>query len=176
MDIEIRQEKPEDLNPVFKLLDTAFKNDKLSDHNEQFLVERLRKSNSFIPDLSLVAVVNDKIVGYILLTKVLIKNNQNQFESLALAPVAVLPEYQNRGIGSRLITKSHDIAKAQGFNSIVLLGHEKYYPKFGYVQASKFNITFPFEAPKENCMVKELVVNALVGITGVVEYPVEFNS
>lgn len=172
----IRQEKTTDFNAVFDLIEKAFKTEKLSDHREQFLVERLRKSNSFIPELSMVAEIDDKIVGHILLTKLKIKNNQTEFNSLALAPVSVLPEHQGNGIGGMLIEQAHKTAKELGYQSIVLLGHEKYYPRFGYEQADKYGIELPFDVPKENCMVIELTKKGLDGVVGVVEYPKEFNE
>ncbi|MEM0991954.1 MAG: N-acetyltransferase [Bacteroidota bacterium] len=148
----------------------------MSDHKEQFLVERLRKSSAFISELSMVAEVGGKIVGHILLTKLKIKQETNEFDSLALAPVSVLPEFQGKGIGGKLILESHKKAKALGHKSIVLLGHEKYYPRFGYEQAAKYGIELPFEVPKENCMVIELVENGLNGVRGMVEYPKEFSE
>ena len=74
MEIAIRQEESKDFKAVFYLIEEAFKTEKLSDHKEQFLVERLRKSDAFIPELSLIAEIDNKIVGYILLTKLKIKN------------------------------------------------------------------------------------------------------
>lgn len=172
--IYIRQEKQEDRSYVFKIIEEAFKNMEYTDHKEQFLVERLRKSQAFIPELSLVAVLEKKVVGYILLSKIKIKNTTTEYNSLAVAPVAVLPEYQNRGIGGLLLKAAHERAKALGFKSAVLLGHAVYYPKFGYKQASTFNIKLPFEVPLENCMAIELVENGLSGVTGTVQYPAEF--
>ncbi|MCP2045551.1 putative N-acetyltransferase YhbS [Pontibacter sp. HSC-36F09] len=146
----------------------------MSDHKEQFLAERLRKSNSFIPKLSLVAVKGVKVVGHILLTKLEIKNKQQLFESLSLAPVAVLPAYQHQGIGAMLIEQAHKVAKSLGYTSFILVGHENYYPRFGYKRASTFGITFPFEVPDANAMAVELVENGLAGISGEVKYPKEF--
>ena len=176
MKITIRQEKSTDFNAVFELIEKAFKTEELSDHKEQFLVERLRKSNAFIPELSMVAEVENKIVGHILLTKLKIKNNQDEFESLALAPVSVLPEYQRNGIGGMLIEQSHKNAKELGYKSIVLLGHESYYPRFGYSRADEFGIELPFDAPKENCLAIELIGNGLNNVNGIVEYPEEFDE
>jgi len=176
MEITIRQEKTADYKAVFEIIESAFKSEQFSDHTEQFLVERLRKSNAFVPELSIVAEIKHEIVGHILLTKLKIKNDQNQFDSLALAPVSVLPKYQGNGIGGMLIEKAHQTAKELGYQSIVLLGHEKYYPRFGYQQADKFGIELPFEAPKENCMVIELIEDGLKGVSGTVEYPKEFNE
>lgn len=172
----IRQEENRDFKSVFQLIEKAFENEKLSDHKEQFLVERLRKSEAFIPELSIIAEIEGEIVGHILVTKLKIKNATGEFESLALAPVSVLPEFQGKQIGSKLIIESHRKARELGYKSIVLLGHEKYYPRFGYKQADKYGIELPFEVPKENCMVIELVDDGLKGINGVVEYPKEFNE
>ncbi len=174
MNVQLRQEKETDFTAVFNLIKEAFESEQISDHQEQFLVERLRNSNTFIPELSIVAEIEDKVVGYILLTKLKIKNNRNEFDSLALAPVCVLPAYQGKGIGGRLIEHAHTIAQKLGHRSIVLLGHENYYPKYGYLQADQFGIELPFDVPKENCMAIELVENGLKGIRGIVEYPKEF--
>ncbi|HLU93421.1 MAG TPA: N-acetyltransferase [Membranihabitans sp.] len=132
MDIKVRQENQTDYDAVFELIEKAFKKLPSSDHREQFLVQRLRKSTAFVPELSLVAELENKIVGHILLTKLKIKNGPNEFDSLALAPVSVLPEYQGKGIGGTLIQEAHKRARELDYQSIVLLGHENYYPKFGY--------------------------------------------
>ncbi len=174
MKIIIRQETTRDHESVFNLIDKAFRTVEISDHQEPFLVERLRASEAFVPELSLVAQQEKKIVGHILLTKIRIVNDREIFESLTLAPVTVLPEFQNKGIGGQLIVEAHKRAKKMGFKSIILLGHSHYYPKFGYQLASKFGIKLPFEAPEENCMAVELVKNGLQGITGMVEYSKEF--
>lgn len=174
MQITIRQERPEDFKAVFKVIEKAFEALQFSDHKEQFLVERLRKSGAFIPELSMVAEIDNEIIGHILLTKLKIKNDETKFDSLALAPVSVLPDYQRKGIGELLITASHKTAKELGFKSIVLLGHKDYYPRFGYKLAADFGIIFPFDVANENCMVLELVENGLKGVQGTVEYPKEF--
>lgn len=174
MKFNIRTENHEDFEAVSALIQNAFEHEKYSDHREHFLVERLRKSSSFLPDLSFVAEVEDKIAGYILLTEIKIKNESAETISLALAPVAVLQEYQGKGIGGALIKSAHQKAKDLGYNSIVLLGHADYYPKFGYEPAHLFGIELPFDVPKENCMVIELVKGSLQGLDGMVEYPEEF--
>lgn len=92
MNIHIRKETSEDFMAVHGLIKEAFKEEQYSDHKEQFLVEKLRESSSFIPELSLVAEYENTIVGYILLTEVkIVVANEKEFVSLALAPVAVLP-------------------------------------------------------------------------------------
>lgn len=175
MEIKIRKEEKEDFKKVFELIRLAFENEELSDHKEQFLVERLRNSDAFVLELSLIAEVDNQIAGYILLTKINIEDkDKNTYTSLALAPVAVLPNYQGKGIGGKLIQAAHDIAKKMGFGSVMLLGHENYYPKFGYKLTKEFGIKLPFEVPEENCMAIELSQNALQNVSGVVRYPKEF--
>ena len=174
MEIKLRQENEKDYKSVFQLIEKAFEHEEYSDHKEQFLVERLRKSNAFIPELSIVAELENKIIGHILLTKLEIKNDSESFESLALAPVSVLPEFQGKGIGSKLILQSHKTAKDLGYKSIILLGHQDYYPRFGYELCEKYNIEMPFDVPAENCMVIVLVENGLAGVSGKVVYPPAF--
>ena len=176
MELTIRKENAEDYKTVFNLIEKAFENEQMSDHKEQFLVEKLRRSKAFVPELSMVAETENKIVGHILLTKLKIKNAENEFDSLALAPVSVLPEYQGKGIGGMLIKEAHKKAIELGHKSIILLGHENYYPRFGYERTDKYGIELPFDVPKENCMVIELVENGLNGVNGMVEYPKEFND
>jgi predicted N-acetyltransferase YhbS len=174
MNITIRQESKADHPEVFKLIKKAFEEEEYSDQKEHFLVERLRKSEAFIPELSLVAEQEGKIVGHILFTRIHIKSDGKEWESLALAPVSVLPKYQGKGIGSELIEAGHEAAKKVGFTSVVLLGHAEYYPRFGYRSCSDFGITLPFEVPPENCMAVELIPNTLKEVHGMVEYPKEF--
>jgi len=172
--MNIRKEESRDYKEVFKLIKSAFENEEYTDHKEQFLVERLRNSEAFVPELSLVAEIDGEIVGYILLTKIRIMNDDLQKTSLALAPIAVLKKHQGKGIGGKLIQESHRRAKELGFDSVILLGHEKYYPKFGYEMTKNYGIKLPFEVPDENCMLIELTENALTNVTGIVEYPKEF--
>ncbi|WP_336958522.1 N-acetyltransferase [Chryseobacterium contaminans] len=173
--ITIRKEEEKDYEAVFKLTEEAFRDMEHSDHQEHFLVEKLRKSEAFIPELSLVAEdKNGTIAGHILFTKLTVENGTETFESLALAPVSVKPEYQNQGIGGQLILEGHRIAQQLGYQSVILIGHENYYPKFGYEKTSNFGISFPFEIPEVNGMAVELVKDGLKNKKGMVKYPKEF--
>ncbi len=167
--LEIRQENKEDYEEVYNVVKTAFETAEHSDGNEQDLVVALRNSNNFIPQLSLVAIQDGKIVGYILFTKIKI----GKYEELALAPLGILPEYQKQGIGKQLIEKGHEIAKKLGYHYSVVLGSETYYPKSGYVPAIEYGIKAPFEVPNENFMAIKLN-NTDNKIIGIVEYAREF--
>lgn len=156
MNVTIRQETEKDYKLTEHVVEKAFETAEYSDHKEQFLVANLRKGEAFVPQLSIVAELDEQIIGHILLTKILIKNEEKESESLALAPVSVLPEFQNQSVGSKLIHASLRIAKESAFKSVVVLGHEKYYPRFGFKPASTWGITPPFKVRDEVFMALEL--------------------
>jgi len=164
--ISIRQELPADHSVVFTLIKSAFAKESFSDQKEHFLVQKLRSSSVFIPELSLVAEIDDIIVGHILITAAKIKNHQVEFDSLVLAPVSVLPAYQGKGIGGQLIVEAHSVAIQLEYKSVLLLGHKDYYPRFGYKPAHTFGISFPFDAAPEYCQAVELVEDGLKGVSG----------
>ena len=167
--LTIRQENKNDYEEVYNVIKTAFETAEHSDGNEQDLVVALRKSDNFIPELSLVAVMDNKIVGYILFTTIKIDKQ----EELALAPLGVLPEYQKKGIGSVLIQEGHKKARELGYHYSVVLGSDKYYPKFGYIPAKEYGIVAPFDVPDENFMAIKL--NDIdIEIKGIVQYAKEF--
>jgi predicted N-acetyltransferase YhbS len=174
MNINIRQETEKDYKLSETVVEKAFKNAEHSDHKEQNLVDKLRRSDVFIPELSLVAESNKEIIGHIMLTKLFIENEDNRYKSLALAPVSVLPEYQNKGIGSKLINQSLKLAKELGFKSVIVLGHDKYYPRFGFKPASIWGIKAPFNVPDEAFMALELEDKSLDDVTRSVVYSKEF--
>lgn len=177
MDILIRQELTEEYNVTEAVVKKAFLDEVYSDKKEHLLVNRLRKSDAFIPELSLVAMDQDKkMVGHILLSKIKIVDEDKVVDSLALAPVSVIPEYQGEGIGSQLIHHALKKAKAIGYHSVIVLGHKDYYPKFGFKQARLWNIRAPFEIPDEVFMVLELTENSLKNVQGVVIYSEAFSE
>lgn len=176
MNISIRQETEKDYKRSEFVVEKAFENAKYSDQTEQLLVAGLRKGDAFVPELSLVAELDGEIIGHIMLTKLLIKNDEKQYESLALAPVSVLPDYQNKGIGGKLIIESLKIAKKIGFKSVIVLGHAKYYPRFGFKPASIWGIKPPFDVPDEAFMALELEDRGLQGVTGTIIYAKEFSE
>jgi len=174
MQMTIRQEQPADYPIVFELIEQAFRTMPFADGDEQFLVEALRKNKAFIPRLSLVAEVDNRVVGHILFTPLQIISSDTVYHSLTLAPVSVLPDYQNQGIGSGLIEEGHRIARILGFNSCFVVGHPNYYPRFGYRQADVWGISPPHGVPPEAFMAIELTPGALNGMTGTVHFLPEF--
>ena len=175
MNIRIKQEENTELPAICKLIEAAFADMQESDHREHHLVNRLHKADTYIPELSLVAKTDQgEIVGYILLTKVEIVSESGVQTSLAVAPLAVLPEYQNKGIGEMLLKEAHKRAASLGYETAVLLEHKDSYPRFSYCKAADYGIKFPFDAPSEYCQVIELIPDALKSIKGIVRYPAVF--
>jgi len=173
--LHIRKENPSDHIPVIRLTEKAFETLEISDHNEGTLVDNLRKAPTFNAELSLVAELDDQVIGHILFTPVWIENEQEKFESLILAPVSVLPEFQKMGIGGQLIRAGHQKALELGFHSVILLGHPDYYPHFGYKPASTWGIKSPIPLPSDDVfMAVELTEDALTNVSGTVVFPPEF--
>jgi len=173
--IIIRQETPKDHSWVIELTAKAFETMPFSEGDEDKLVENLRKASSFIPELSLVAELNGQVVGHILYTPMIIDNGQQQYQSLVLGPVSVLPEFQKMGIGGMLIIAGHQKAKELRFQSVILIGHPEYYPRFGYKPASGFGIKTQIPLPSDDVfMAVELTEGALTGVSGMVIFPPEF--
>jgi predicted N-acetyltransferase YhbS len=173
--ITIRKEESFDHNWVIELTEKAFETLEISDHNEGKLVDKLRKAPTFIEELSLVAELNGQVVGHILFTPIIIDNGQQQFQSLVLAPVSVLPEFQKMGIGGQLILAGHQKAVELGFQSVILIGHPEYYPRFGYKPASIWGIKTHYELPSDDVfMAVELTEGALSNVSGMVVFPPEF--
>lgn len=169
MMLEIRQENKKDYQEVYEVIKKAFETAEHSDGNEQDLVIKLRYSNNFIPELSLVAIKDKKIVGHIMFTKIMI----GKTVEIALAPLAILPEYQKQGIGTELILEGHRIAKKMGYHYSVVVGSENFYPKVGYTLAENFEIKPPFEIDSKNFMAIKLN-DTKEPIKGVVKYAKEF--
>lgn len=167
--IQIRQEQNSDYQPVYRLVQKAFASAEHSDGNEHDLVKALRGSDAFIPQLSLVAESAGRLAGYILFTKLHI----GQYTELALAPLAVLPEYQRQGVGTALIEQGHRIARELGFYYSVVLGSNRYYGRFGYRPAGQYGIQAPFEVAKENFMALPLQGTAPLR-PGTAQYAKEF--
>jgi putative acetyltransferase len=136
---------------------------------EADLVDKLRGDQALI---SLVAECESGIVGHILFSRMWINTPSHLVHAVALAPVAVLPEHQRKGIGQRLIMHGLELLKNQGERIVVVVGHPDYYPRFGFSSAKATPLESPFS--REAFMALELVDGALEGVQGAVIYPLAF--
>ena len=166
----IRPEITKDYEQITKINDLAF-----NQPNEGLMISALRKNKKFISELSLVVEIDSKVVGHILFFPLNIISEDKRFEVLSLAPMAVLPEHQRKGIGKKLVIEGLKKAKELGYKAVVVLGHPTYYPKFGFERASKWNIKPPIDdVPVEAYMAIELEEGFLKDKDGIIEYPEEY--
>ncbi len=171
MTVVVRPEIVDDYALISVINDAAF-----NQPNEGRLVESLRKTSDFVSDLSLVVEGDGEVVGHILFYPIKIVSGNIKHGSLALAPMSVHPDFQNIGVGSMLVKEGLRMAKGLGFCSVIVLGHKGYYPRFGFEKASKWGIKAPFDVPDDVFFALELVKDGLKNVSGVVEYPEEFNE
>ena len=169
--ITIRPETAEDYAAIAEVNRLAF-----GQEEEAALIEALRRSPGFIPELSLVAVDGDRVVGHILFSPMVIETQDGATPALALAPMAVRPELQNQGIGSELVRDGLEECRRLGHRIVVVVGHPAYYPRFGFSPARARGLEAPFPVPDEAFLALELVRGALDGIAGVVKFPPPFEE
>lgn len=164
----VRDEVPADHDAVRAVETAAF-----GRPEEAQLVDLLRANGAAV--ISLVAAWEGGIVGHILFSPVT-ADAAPQARLLGLAPVAVAPAQQRLGIGGALIRAGLARAMALGYDGVVLLGHPEYYPRFGFVPASRFGIRCEYDCPDEAFMALPLREGGLVEVTGLVRYAPEFGA
>jgi putative acetyltransferase len=170
--IVIRPESPADAAAIHEVNHKAFEGSEA----EPNLVDALRQTEDFIPELSLVAEENGKIVGHILFSSIHILSAGDQIAALSLAPMAVLPEQQNRGIGSALVRRGLKECQRLGHRIVLVLGHPGYYPRFGFSAKLAQPLGCPYGEPGDAWMALELVPGVLDGVEGTVVYPPAFEG
>ncbi len=170
MNILIRREKEEDYFTVENVIREAFWNVYKPGCDEHLMVQQLRQSKDFIPELDLIAECDGSIVGNIICSRCLVVNDENTTENrqevIAIGPIGVLPEYQKRGIGGLLIEAAKEKAIQMKVSGIILYGDPQYYHRFGFVNAEKYKLRTPQNTNFENFMVCELSMGSLQNISG----------
>ena len=171
MNIVIRLENERDYHRVEEVTRSAFgyperiKRGKIGCPYEHWMVNELRKRDGIL-DLSLVAVVEEKIVGHIICSKAEVQTMNGITPVLNIGPISVLPEYQRKGIGKAFITSMIDKAKQLGYGAILFFGRPEYYPQFGFKEASLFGITDSEGYNFPSFMGMELIPNYLEKAAG----------
>ncbi len=164
----IRAEKEGDQDSVRAVNTSAF-----DTSSEADLVDALRQLAQ--PVVSLVAEENGEVVAHIMFSPVSLSGHPT-VKVMGLAPMAVLPVHQRKGIGSALVRAGLDQCKKLGFDAVVVLGHPEYYPRFGFSPARQFGIDSEYDVPEEVFMALELQLEALSGKTGKVKYDPAFDN
>lgn len=167
MHISIRQEVEKDFKDVEYLTREAFWDLYKPGCDEHLVLHKIRKVSVFVKELDLIACDNDAIVGNIIYSRAKVVNDENkEFEVLCMGPIAVLPSYQNQGIGSLLMEHSIEKARQLGYKGIVIFGNPDYYHRFGFVDAKEYNIQTSWGDNLDAFMVLELYEDSLQGISG----------
>ena len=168
--IAVRPEQPDDIAAVRAINEAAF-----GDTAEATIVDSLRNA---CPDaVSLVAVENDRILGHIFFSPAFVSGEHEVTHGMGLAPMAVLPERQRQGIGSMLVQAGIDAMRERNCPFIIVLGHPEYYPRFGFVPASRHGLSCQWDGvPDEAFMVLILDDPAMAGVSGTARYRDEFDQ
>ena len=164
--ISVRFEQPGDAGGIRETNELAF-----GTPLEASLVDALRGSDDY---LSLVATIDEQMVGHILFTPVTLEPPVH-IRIAGLAPMAVRPEHQRAGVGSQLVRAGLQECRVRGYAAVVVLGHPEYYPRFGFVPAHTFDLSCEFPSPPEAFMAIELVQGSLLRRSGLVKYRPEFS-
>jgi predicted N-acetyltransferase YhbS len=164
----IRRETPEDYAAVERLTFAAFKTFAFPDGSkpeyvdEHFLVHLMRDAAVFVPELDFVGEIDGEIAAHIVFAQSkVIRPGESVLETLTFGPVSVKPELQNRGLGTQLIRHSLGRARELGFGAVIIMGHPKYYPRFGFRPARDFNLTLPDGSAIDPFMALEIEAGAL---------------
>jgi putative acetyltransferase len=166
--IAIREETQRDETAIAEVNRAAFGGD-----IEAHIVDRLRAEGLAV--LSLVATSGDQVVGHILFSDLDVDVDGRRVPAVSLAPMAVLPDWQRQGVGSRLIEAGLAGLRAQGkAHTVIVLGHPGYYPRFGFSADLAQKLQSPYAG--EAFMALELVPGALSGAQGTVRYPPAFDD
>ena len=155
--MKIRRSKESELNEILHIHNQAFGKEKGIVISK--LVEDLFVDKTALPLLSLVAIEKNKLIGHILYTKAVVTQSETEISAQILAPLAILPEEQSKGLGEKLINEGLKILKASGTELVFVLGHPTYYPRCGFIPAGEQGFEAPYPIPEEHAeawMVQEL--------------------
>lgn len=166
--VEVRAEAPGDRGAVREVIEAAF-----GRSDEASLVDALSDAGPLI--VSLVALEDGSVVGHVLFSPVSVEPEApGRFSAFGLAPLAVLPAYQRRGIGSRLVREGIEECRRSGCDAVFVVGDPSYYRRFGFMPAATRGMRCEYPAPDEAFMAMELRAGALDGARDLVKYRPEF--
>lgn len=167
MNIIIRKEQENDCKEVEIITREAFWNHHSPGCDEHYLVHIMRKSPAFVKELDYVAVYDNRIVGNIMYIETYILGDDNRKHPvLCFGPISVLPEYQGKGIGSKLIEHTKIIAKDLGYKAILIFGDPEFYKRVGFISAEAYSIGTSWNTYAVPLLACELVTGSLTGCRG----------
>lgn len=167
--MNIRQEQPADYDKVYELVKKSFAT--FTNEGEWDYLNEVRKRDTFIPELSLVAENDDgKLIGQIVLYKTVITTPDKAYTELLLSPISVHPEFFRRGIARAMMKEAFQVAREMGYNVIFLCGEPNFYHRFGFKPTYEFKIYHVADKNKnaEWCMALELTPGVLAGKAGTI--------
>jgi putative acetyltransferase len=167
--ITIRCERIRDRAGIFAVNKDAF-----GTEAEARLVDALRPAARVL--ISLVAVLEGKIVGHILFTPVVVKGSEAPQHAIALGPLAVLPEVQHQGIGSQLVAAGLEACRSIGERAVFVLGHPEFYSRFGFQPAAPNGLHYQSAEFDPYFLVAELTPGSLADLSGRVAYHSAFDE
>lgn len=167
MEIELRLEEEKDYNLVENLTREAFWNLYLPGCDEHLLIHNMRAKKEFVKALDFVAIHDNRIIGNIVYVEAKITNGDKEYNVLTFGPISVLPEYQNKGVGGKLINHTIVLAKNLGYKAILIYGYPEYYMRFGFKVCKEYNITNSEKKYPAALLVLELYPNSLKGVEGI---------
>jgi putative acetyltransferase len=170
----VRAETPADFAAVDDVVQRCFALVGTAVAEEVLLVRGIRALPEFDPELSLVADLDGRIIGHLLFSPMAIVSAEGRAPALALAPLAVLPGFEGTHAGTRLMRRGLEVCRERGHRVVIVLGHPKYYRRFGFRPARAMGVEPPEPWTDEAFMARDLVPGALRGIRGVARYAAPF--
>ena len=162
-------ERKQDHAAIYEMIEMAFQTAEVKNGTEQTLYQEIKDSDKYIPELSIVALAGEEVIGHILASKAYLRHQDSTQEVLMIAPLAVKQELRKQGVGSQLLKLALQKARDLNYPAIFLLGKIEFYQRFGFISARKFNLNFYQAIPEhllDNFMVLPLNPTSFAKLQG----------
>ena len=167
----IRTERETDFRAIYDLVKSAFATAKVADGDEQYFVERRRRSGGYVPELALIVEDGEEIIGHVMLTKVVVSTATGRQSALLLAPLSVVLARRRQRIGATLVMETLDRARRAGYAAVLVLGDPAYYGRFGFRPSAEFGIRSANAIEDPFVLALALTPGGLTNLAGSVALP-----